>query len=86
MPVNTLPPSIHDLANASLDLPGTRGVVCAIAYLKSIQPDGEARMLVRGLRYDDEYVQERGQWRFQSRAHHVLWQYEAECLSLWNPR
>jgi hypothetical protein len=84
--VNSLPLSIHDLANASLDLQGRKGVVYAIAYLKLIQPGGEARMLVRALRYDDAYVHERGQWRFQSRAHHPLWQYEADCVGLWDPR
>jgi ketosteroid isomerase-like protein len=84
--VHDLPLSIHSLANAWIDVQGRKGVVHATAYLKQIDQDGATRILVRGLRYDDEYVQEDGQWRFQSRAHHPLWQYEAESVDPWTLR
>jgi hypothetical protein len=71
------PSSIHVLANASVDVERREGVVYAVAYLTS--PD-EERILVRGLRYDDRYAHEDGQWRFQSREHHPLWQFEADAV------
>lgn len=83
--INSFPTSIHVLANASIDPESREGVVYAVAYLKTVQEDGPARMLVRGLRYEDRYVQEDEQWRFQSRDHFPLWQYDADFVAPWIP-
>jgi ketosteroid isomerase-like protein len=81
--INTFLSSVHALASASVDTARQEGIVFAVAYMQTVQGDGEPRLLVRGIRYDDRYIQEDGQWRFQSREHRALWQYDAECVSPW---
>ena len=51
----------------------------AIAYLL-IGPAESGRVLVRGLRYDDELSRTDGLWRIRRRTHMPLWQYEAKAL------
>ena len=81
--INAFPTSIHALASASVDPTRREGVVYAVAYLTTAVDGGESRVMVRGIRYEDRYVQEDGQWRFESRDHYALWQYEAECVPPW---
>lgn len=35
------------------------------------------RILVRGLRYEDDFILAAGKWRIAARVHRPLWQYEA---------
>jgi uncharacterized protein (TIGR02246 family) len=52
---------------------GAKGTVFAVAWLDREQPKGVA---MRGLRYDDRYREDSGQWRIEGRRHRVLWAHE----------
>jgi hypothetical protein len=41
-----------------------------------VETDGKRRMLVRAIRYLDHYVRHAGEWRMETRHHHVHWMYE----------
>lgn len=83
--ISTFPLSTHVLGNTWIDLEKSTGVVHAVAYLKASDGGGGGRMLVRGLRYDDQYCKEGGQWRFRHRSHRALWQYAADFVDPWLP-
>jgi uncharacterized protein (TIGR02246 family) len=40
------------------------------------------RVMVRGLRYDDEFSLQDGEWRISRRVHMPLWQYDAQRTEL----
>jgi hypothetical protein len=69
--------SDHSVSHHTLWMDGERicGAAYAIAHLV-MRPAESRRLLVRGLRYDDEYVVELGAWRIKRRIHNPLWQYE----------
>ncbi len=81
--IKTWPSTIHALASASVDEERGTGVVFAVAFVQTTGDDGEQHMLVRGIRYDDRYVQQDGAWRIQRREHRALWQYDAAIQTPW---
>lgn len=76
--VSKLTASTHVLSNfhAEMTEKGPRSVTHAIATVVL----GE-RILARGLRYIDEFVEEDGEWRISVRQHVPMWQYEVAGTS-----
>ncbi len=68
--------SNHALSNMLIDLTpeGATSTIHAVAYLSMAETQ---KILVRGLRYTDRWVQQRGEWRIASRVHQPRWQYDA---------
>ncbi len=69
--------SNHTLSNIVIRLKGYRAssITFAVAHLVI-----GSKVLVRGLRYDDELVKVSGDWRIESRLHTPLWQYDAAAV------
>ena len=76
--------SIHVPATMALSLDAGgetgNGVVFAVATLALTQ-EGSQRVVVRGLRYTDRYVLDRGTWRIAHRTQDPLWQYEVPAVA-----
>jgi hypothetical protein len=75
--------SNHALSHHTVSVDDDRvmGVTYAVAHL--IMPGDEPRrIVVRGLRYDDEYVVEKGAWYISRRIHNALWQYEVQSTEV----
>ena len=72
--------SNHALSNMKIDLTaeGATSVTHAVAYLWMAEPQ---KVLVRGLRYTDGWVKQKGEWRLASRIHQPRWQYEAPAIA-----
>lgn len=71
--------SSHSLASQSIifDHPGTASVTSfAVAHL--VAESGP--IFVRGLKYDDVFVQVDDDWRIRRREHRTLWQYDANSV------
>lgn len=70
-------PRMHAAAHVRIAMLGdsATGDTWALAHL-GVPPPEAGRMLVRGLRYGDEFVREAGVWKLSRRRHHALWQYE----------
>jgi len=68
--------SNHALSNMLIELTpeGATSTIHAIAYLSMAETQ---KILVRGLRYTDRWVKQRGDWRIASRIHQPRWQYDA---------
>ncbi len=68
--------SNHALSNMLIDLTpeGATSTIHAVAYLSMAETQ---KVLVRGLRYTDRWVRQRGEWRIASRVHQPRWQYDA---------
>ena len=69
----------HTLSNTHISVvdDGARAITLALAHLV---PAEGGKVLVRGLRYDDELALDAGTWRIRRRAHQPLWQYEAASV------
>jgi hypothetical protein len=72
--------SNHALSNMRLEIDGdaARSTLHAVAYL-SMADSG--KVLVRGLRYTDRWVKQRGEWRIASRLHQPRWQFDAPAVA-----
>lgn len=78
------PLSNHLMSHAHIVLAGDRAtaVTHAIAHLV-VPKEGGARVVVRGLVYEDELIADTGRvWRISRRAHRPLWQFEAPSMPL----
>jgi SnoaL-like domain len=79
--------SHHVTASVAIDLDGdrARGDIYAVAFLAVAPEDdehGDGRMVVRGLRYLDEYVRLDEGWRIASRNGPIpLWQHESDAVA-----
>jgi len=74
--------TIHAPTTMSVWFDGDRvtGEVFAIAYI-AFKGDGVPRMMIRGLRYRDRYVQAEDGWRIAHREQDPLWQYEVAAVA-----
>lgn len=72
--------SNHALSNMKIDLTpeGATSTIHAVAYLWMAETQ---KILVRGLRYTDSWVTQRGDWRLATRIHQPRWQYEAPAIA-----
>lgn len=72
--------SNHALSNMLIEITpeGARSTIHAVAYLSMAETQ---KILVRGLRYTDSWVEQRGDWRIASRVHQPRWQYEAAAIA-----
>ena len=75
--VGSFAASTHVLANFSVEMTptGPRSITHAIANVVL----GE-KILVRGLRYTDEFTQEDGAWKILRRWHEPMWQHQAAAM------
>jgi len=75
--------SNHTLSHHTLSVADghVTGVAYAVAHLL-LPSSGRKPIVVRGLRYDDEYVKEGGRWRMGIRIHNPLWQYEVAATDI----
>lgn len=75
--------SNHSVSHHTIQAEGNRliGITYAVAHLL-IKPADAKRILIRGLRYDDEYIREEGRWRIARRIHNPLWQTDAVSTPL----
>jgi hypothetical protein len=69
----------HTTSNASITINGdrARAVTHAIAHVVVASP---AKVLIRGLRYEDDLVRRPDGWFIRHRVHNPLWQYEADSI------
>ncbi len=70
--------SNHSLSNMLIELTpdGASSTLHAVAEVSI-----GGKILSRGLRYTDRWVQQRGDWRIASRLHQPRWQYEAPAIA-----
>jgi ketosteroid isomerase-like protein len=74
--------SSHAVSNAGITVAENKASAITFAVVNVVlDPGPGARVLVRGLRYDDELVRDAGSWRICRRKHNPLWQYEAVTVS-----
>jgi ketosteroid isomerase-like protein len=64
----------HALANFHVTV--ADGVARSVSHVVATVVRNQ-RVMVRGIRYSDELVEEDGGWRIRRREHRPLWQYEA---------
>lgn len=76
-------PSIHALS--STHVRSTHGVMestsFAVAYL-----DVKGKVLVRGLRYNDQFEKGPDGWRIRRRSHKAIWQFNGDSVPSMVPR
>jgi len=68
------PASNHTASSVYMVDRGDHVAVCTFAVAHVYNG---AIIVVRGLRYDDDFVREDGAWRIRARSHAPQWQYEA---------
>jgi hypothetical protein len=64
----------HALANFHVTI--ANGVATSVSHVVATVVRNH-RVMVRGIRYSDELVEDDGDWRIRRREHRPLWQYEA---------
>lgn len=71
----------HILSNAHVTIGNhdARSITHAVAHLLPAEGSLQ-RILVRGLRYEDDLALDAGTWRISRRVHQPLWQYEADAI------
>ena len=80
-PLEKMKVTTHFMGNQLIALHGASADVetYCIAYLVSSQ-DGKDTVMIRGLRYIDEFVKQGGQWLTSSRIHDADWARTAEVI------
>ncbi len=76
-------PSIHALSSSVVTLKSADAAqvgTYAIAHLVT-----EGKVLVRGLRYDDQVVRQAGGWVIQRRDHRSIWQFDGQSVPSYVP-
>lgn len=70
--------SNHSVSNMLIELtPG--GASSTLHAVADVSIGG--KILVRGLRYTDRWVQQRGAWRIADRVHQPRWQFETTAIA-----
>jgi ketosteroid isomerase-like protein len=71
-------PRTHVSASTAIEIDGdrARAATSAVAFIG--EGDGTPSFAVRGLRYDDDLVNEAGVWRIVRRRHSAQWQFATE--------
>jgi len=73
----------HLLSNTNIVVTGVQAKATTNAIAHLVIGETEAsRILIRGVRYDDELQLADGQWQIKRRMHEPLWQYEANAVAL----
>lgn len=73
--------SSHAMSNTGITVTGNKASSITFAVVHSVLTAGPgARVLIRGLRYDDEHVFGAQGWQIRRRKHNPLWQYEATTV------
>lgn len=74
--------SSHSMSNTGITVTGNTARSTTFAVVHAVMAPGpDARVLIRGLRYDDEFVYGTDGWRIRRRRHNPLWQYEAKTVT-----
>jgi hypothetical protein len=78
--------STHVCANVSISFgkQGAQADTMAVAYLVTGHEPG-ARLMVRGLRYQDRMVRQAGAWRIAHRRHETRWQFDTTSAAPFVP-
>jgi ketosteroid isomerase-like protein len=73
--------SSHSMSNTGIIVSGNIASSVTFAVVHSVLAAGpDARVLIRGLRYDDDFVYGAQGWQIARRKHNPLWQYEAKTV------
>jgi len=72
--------TMHALSNWDIAVDGDEAQAVSHAIAHVLDADG-ARMLIRGLRYDDRLVRTGAGWRIAERRHNLLWQLEVDAAT-----
>lgn len=73
--------SSHGLANTSIAVDGDKAKSTTFTVVHAlVGPVVGGTLLIRGLRYDDDFRRDGGVWRIARRAHNPLWQHIATSV------
>ena len=70
--------SNQSLSNMKIDLSGD-GASSTLHAVADVSIGG--KVLVRGLRYSDSWIKQRGEWRIANRVHQPRWQFEMPAIA-----